>query len=211
MTTDPTPTAAADESEPRSGRFDGETATCARCGHGIVWGLDADPDDPDEMDEPGAESYGLWFRADTGSDVCTPGPGDEDHWHAPADVAAPAAPVAPVIPAVPSREDRYAASCAAAATAQGLDPITAALAAAGVAYDVEQTGGWVMAVTVPVPAGVFALTAESTDPDRPYVLGFFPGNSWHDGEADPEDLPYLDTDGLRVWAHSITLAQAPRP
>jgi hypothetical protein len=54
--------------------------------------------------------------------------------------------------------NRYADACRAAATIQGLDPLTAAanaraveLAEAGVSYDVEQTGGFTMVACFYLP------------------------------------------------------------
>ena len=44
----------------------------------------------------------------------------------------------------------YAEGCAHAATAQGLDPITEALRAAGIPHRVDQTGGFCMVVRVPL-------------------------------------------------------------
>jgi hypothetical protein len=61
------------------------------------------------------------------------------------------------------RDTDYDKACADAATAQGLRPIIDALAAAGIDHEVEQTGGWVMVVTVPTPDGsTYAITHGST-------------------------------------------------
>ncbi|MBS2550484.1 hypothetical protein KGQ19_26795 [Catenulispora sp. NL8] len=51
----------------------------------------------------------------------------------------------------PSAEPSYGQACLAAATSQGLDPITAALSAAGIEHDVAQTGGFCMVVSVNGP------------------------------------------------------------
>jgi len=42
----------------------------------------------------------------------------------------------------------YTSACNEAATAQGLDPITAALTAAGIDHDVAQTGGFCMVIEI---------------------------------------------------------------
>ena len=47
----------------------------------------------------------------------------------------------------------YGAACAHHATAQGLDPITEALRAAGIPHAVDQTGGFCMLVNVPLTEG----------------------------------------------------------
>lgn len=58
----------------------------------------------------------------------------------------------------------YATACRAAATEQGLDPITEALDAAGLDYDIEQTGGWVMVVEIDgADGGYMAITPDQID------------------------------------------------
>lgn len=54
--------------------------------------------------------------------------------------------------------DDYAAACDRAATAQGLDPLTATLTAAGAQHYVEQTGGFTMVIAARTPHGVFTMT-----------------------------------------------------
>jgi hypothetical protein len=49
--------------------------------------------------------------------------------------------------------EHYNEMCEAAATAQGLDPITAVLREAGIPYAVDQTGGFTMCVNVPLVEG----------------------------------------------------------
>lgn len=84
-----------------------------------------------------------------------------------------------------ARPGSYDEACAAAATNQGLDPITEALTAAGITHEVEQTGGFTMVVTVNVPTGVVALTHDG-EGDADYLLGYYPGTMWQDGEYDGE-------------------------
>jgi hypothetical protein len=66
----------------------------------------------------------------------------------------------------------YQEMCRDAATAQGLDPITDRLVAEGVPHSVEQTGGFVMVVRIPVaePAWI-GVTAEGT-PDAWCVVDY---------------------------------------
>lgn len=101
----------------------------------------------------------------------------------------------------------YAARCAKAATDQGLDPLTAALVAAGIAYDVEQTGGFCMVVTVrgilDGDEGTFTLTATDEGarfpalPAGTWHAAFHPGNTWEEGDASgdyPDETTLTTTD-----------------
>lgn len=83
----------------------------------------------------------------------------------------------------------YDLACNSAATNQGLDPVIAALSAAGIPHDLEQTGGFVMVITVQAPTGTYAITASETEADQ-YVLGFYPGTTWTTGPH--EDIDYAD-------------------
>ena len=90
----------------------------------------------------------------------------------------------------------YLDACDAAATAQGLDPITTALADNGVVATVEQTGGFTMVLTVTADDGTYGVTRadDQADSDRLQVV-FYPGSSFYDGEHEDEDLviyPPLD-------------------
>jgi hypothetical protein len=79
--------------------------------------------------------------------------------------------------------DRYDEACREATTRQGLDPVIAALAAARIPHAVEQTGGFTMVVTIPSrqPSnpGTWAIIC-----DVVYLLGFYAGTTWEDGEGD---------------------------
>lgn len=81
----------------------------------------------------------------------------------------------------------YDQACIAAATRQGLDPITAALTAAGITHTVEQTGGFCMVVTVQRPTGLWAITH-----DGDYLVGWFPGNAWNDAREESADHTTTD-------------------
>lgn len=73
----------------------------------------------------------------------------------------------------------YAERCAWAATHQGLDPIVASLGDADIFADVEQTGGFTMVAVVTCVCGHVAIV----DDGAAYLVGTYPGNSWHeDGE-----------------------------
>lgn len=84
----------------------------------------------------------------------------------------------------------YAAACQTAASRQGLDPLTDALKVAGIRYDVEQTGGFCMVVTVRNESGVVAAICDGEDtpePSRPvWLTCFYPGDTWTGG-GEPED------------------------
>lgn len=51
---------------------DGEVGTCRRCKRQIIWERDNDRD-----------PYGFWLDNEHGTEVCTPGPNDEDFYHEP--------------------------------------------------------------------------------------------------------------------------------
>jgi hypothetical protein len=76
----------------------------------------------------------------------------------------------------------YDRACTLATTNQGLDPVVAALTSAGIAHEVEQTGGFTTVPTVKVPAGVCAVTRndDQDDDETLYLLGFYPGDEWYD-------------------------------
>lgn len=93
----------------------------------------------------------------------------------------------------------YDDACKAATTRQGLDPVIAALDAAGVRFTVEQTGGFCMVVTVPAPDGTYALTV-----DTPGLVlrGFFPGDAWQEtGESLSDDD--LDPERFAAWVAAM--------
>jgi hypothetical protein len=79
----------------------------------------------------------------------------------------------------------YEDRCKWAATNQGLDPIVERLTAEGIDHEVEQTGGFTMVVTVAVPSGTVAVTADTEG----YAMGFYPGRTWHDGPTEDSDDP----------------------
>lgn len=72
-----------------------------------------------------------------------------------------------------------------AADAQGLTPMIEALRDEGIDYQIEQTGGWCMALVVPHGhLGNWAIVADGDE----WFPGWFPANSWHDGEQEPVDF-----------------------
>jgi hypothetical protein len=91
--------------------------------------------------------------------------------------------------------DAYDAACKQATTSQGLDPVVARLEAERLVVDVEQTGGFTMVATVKVPAGTVGITADSDD-DRPYLVAFYPGQDWDQGEQEREWKAGLDLDAM---------------
>lgn len=68
----------------------------------------------------------------------------------------------------------------AAMTAQGLDKVTERLTADGVLFDVEQTGGWVMAVVVRHDRTYVATADDSEIPT--FVVGTYDGDGWAEGD-----------------------------
>jgi hypothetical protein len=82
----------------------------------------------------------------------------------------------------------YERRCQAAATAQGLDPLTEALSAAGIEHAVEQTGGFCMVVTVTARGCVLAMTQDGAV--EPWLLGLYTAKQWA-GEGDT-DGPFLE-------------------
>ena len=97
----------------------------------------------------------------------------------------------------------YGAACDFHATAQGLDPITEALRAAGIPYAVDQTGGFCMLVRVPLTEGGDPyLYVSASEVDGTCVVGMYWDNcpNWH---SEGEDVAYnLPIDHL---AHSVRL------
>ncbi|MGH2684792.1 MAG: hypothetical protein ACRDJP_04920 [Actinomycetota bacterium] len=65
-----------------------------------------------------------------------------------------------------NRSRTYEDACRDAATAQGLDPIAERLATEGIPYTVEQTGGFVMLIRIPLAEPTWlAVTASDDHPD----------------------------------------------
>lgn len=91
----------------------------------------------------------------------------------------------------------YEQACKQAATDQGLDPITDELARAGIPHTVDQTGGFVMCINVPlVEGGRQWLYLTSPDDDgngQPLILiGRYWDceGTWCDGSCDVPDEQY---------------------
>ena len=80
----------------------------------------------------------------------------------------------------------YDQACREAATRQGLDPVTTALAAAGVAHTVEQTGGMTMVVRIDHGDGRHVLVTHDEDG---YMVGWYvdAGTDCHDWDIYPLD------------------------
>jgi hypothetical protein len=98
----------------------------------------------------------------------------------------------------PKIGEEYDAACERAATNQGLDPVMEALRAADIKYNLEQTGGFCMVVTVDVwdtvwraegeRVGTIAITA-----DGGYLIGYYPGNMWREGPHEDAELTTVPT------------------
>ncbi|WP_251153673.1 hypothetical protein [Cellulosimicrobium sp. Marseille-Q4280] len=106
----------------------------------------------------------------------------------------------------------YTAAGATAATTQGLDPVIAALTAAGITAVVENTGGWTMVATVTVPGGVAAIIEDGTDL---YAVSQYRGDAWREGEEEYGYRVVTGTEAMvaevrRVTAE-ITAAHAAEP
>ena len=74
----------------------------------------------------------------------------------------------------------YETSKAQAATDQGLDPIAAELEAAQFDFEILNTGGWCMALVVPVFGGHVVVTAFDNE-DGEAMVGAYAGGGWEDG------------------------------
>jgi hypothetical protein len=93
----------------------------------------------------------------------------------------------------------YQTRCRLAATAQGLDPIIERLNDAGIPHSVEQTGGWVMVIEIPVTDHTYiGVTADAAQPDHWVVVRY----------ADPEDVgePLVASHGFEVPPESAIAA-----
>lgn len=97
----------------------------------------------------------------------------------------------------------YEAACKAAATAQGLDPLAAALDAAGVEYATEQTGGYCMTLTARTPLGVFAMVQDGLP-----MVGLFPGRDWYECGESAHDWT-TSPEGFARFATVLSVMQAP--
>lgn len=90
----------------------------------------------------------------------------------------------------------YDATCAAATTRQGLDPVVARLTAEGIDHAVEQTGGFCM-VVVARPAGpdgpAVPVASDGMDADHPYGSSVYPPGMWEEGCYE-DATHYLDAD-----------------
>lgn len=101
--------------------------------------------------------------------------------------------------------EKYEAACKEAATRQGLDPIVAALQQAGLKVVVEQTGGFCMVATVYVEGGHWGVTADGTEPARPWLLCWYDDDKPDDEWTSEEDAAWysLSTEQVldRVAGH----------
>ena len=97
-------------------------------------------------------------------------------------------------------ENTYEQACRAAATEQGLDPVTEALAAAGIPAEVEQTGGMTMVVVVEVVDGVVGITADGEDDSAPYLVVHYVGTTWEETYGDEDADAAYDLSAAEVVA-----------
>jgi hypothetical protein len=102
--------------------------------------------------------------------------------------------------------NRYADACRAAATMQGLDPLTAAaehcatdLAEAGVSYDVEQTGGFTM-----VACFYFADQVVTCTHEGDWLVCQQARETWVDGPQ-PDDFTQLEVGAGATAGDVVTL------
>jgi len=91
--------------------------------------------------------------------------------------------------------DAYSEACKQATTNQGLDPVVERLTAEKIVHVVEQTGGFTMVLTTRVEGGVFGVTADSDDP-KPYLVCFYAGDDWDQGEQEVEHWFGLSLDDV---------------
>ena len=78
-------------------------------------------------------------------------------------------------------DNGYAAACIAAATQQGLDPVTERLHLETIHYEVEQTGGFCMVVVVPDRGDEVGVWGITEDEPGTYLLCYYPENTWNEG------------------------------
>lgn len=93
----------------------------------------------------------------------------------------------------------YEARCRLAATSQGLDLIIERLNAEGIPHSVEQTGGWVMVIEIPVADRTYiGVTADAVQPDHWVVVRY----------ADPDAVgePLIPSHGFEVPAETALAA-----
>ncbi|MHB1772058.1 MAG: hypothetical protein ACYCST_09995 [Acidimicrobiales bacterium] len=97
----------------------------------------------------------------------------------------------------------YLARCAEAATAQGLDPVVEALGAAGMAVEVEQTGGMVMVACVYIADRTrWVGVTDDREGSGGYLVCVY-GAGASAGEQDGEVLTYdADLEDLAVWVRA---------
>jgi hypothetical protein len=87
----------------------------------------------------------------------------------------------------------YQARCRLAATAQGLDPIVDRLTVEGIPHSVQQTGGWVMVIEIPVADHTFiGVTADAVQPGHWVVVRY--------AEGEDESEPLVPSEGYEVAA-----------
>jgi hypothetical protein len=98
----------------------------------------------------------------------------------------------------------YAERCERATTAQGLNPIVAAIDAAGFAPVVEHTGGYMMCVVVTAPGGRVVVTEDGyNDAEGPgvaYAVGAYFGDAWDTCEGPVEFVDNIGEAGAVAWA-----------
>lgn len=102
----------------------------------------------------------------------------------------------------------YDQACDRAATSQGLDPVMRILDDAGMAYDLEQTGGFTMCVTFASPriGGTYVIggDVDLNGPSGTAMLAYFPGDTWHEC-GEPGEEWVVTADGLRAFAHALLI------
>ena len=100
----------------------------------------------------------------------------------------------------------YDDQCRYAATRQGLDPLADALRAAGVEFNIEQTGGFTMVLTARTALGVFTMTD-----DGAIVVGLSTAREWYDVGGDSIRDWTVSPEGFARFATLIATMQAAVP
>jgi hypothetical protein len=98
----------------------------------------------------------------------------------------------------------YDTACEKATTAQGLDPACEALRAAGIGYDVQQTGGFCMVLTVARKAQLMLAITQSDSIDCGYMVTLYTVDEWENGAEQNQILAWSATvDGVVAYARAL--------
>ena len=87
--------------------------------------------------------------------------------------------------------DHYFARCAEAATRQGLDPMIERLELEDIEHFVEQTGGFVMVITVRRDTGCYGIARDGA---RSWLLAWYEGDAFDTSEQEAQFWTGLSED-----------------